>query len=334
MHLRNTPYSASRRRAIAALTALAAFPRPLLAQPTPRSYRIGWLATTDSFNEPYALAFVTRLGELGFVEGKNLSIVRRHAAGQTERLPSLAAELEKQRCDLFFSAGLEANLVALKHASRDAPIVFVAVDFDPITAGHVVNAARPGGHITGLTAVQSVLPGKRLELLKELLPETRKVAVFANDHTAGQLAVAREAAARLGLALHVLHFKRTPFDYEAAFAESARERADALLVLGSGLFVPARRKIADLALKAKLPSSFHHSQWAEVGGLMSYGFNFPQMWRSAADMAAKILRGAKAGDIPMEQPANYELAINAKTASALGIKIPESVRLRVDKVFQ
>jgi putative ABC transport system substrate-binding protein len=327
-------FCASRRRVLAALAATVAMPRWVRSQPAKRSYRIGWLATIDSFKEPYGLAFVQRLRELGFVEEDNLSMPRRHAAGQLEKLPSLASELAKLNCDVFFAAGPEANLVALKQTSGDTPIVFVAVDFDPIATGHIASAARPGGRITGITAVQSVLPGKRLELLKELLPQTRKVAVLANEQTTGQLAVVQAAATRLDLALHVIQFKRPPFDYEAAFADAVRARADAMFVLGSGLFVPARRKIPELALKAKLPSTFHHSQWAEVGGLMSYGFNFPHMWRGGAEMVAKILRGAKAGDIPVEQPTTYELAINLKTARALGVAIPESIRLRVDRVFE
>ena len=136
--------------------------------------------------------------------------------------------------------------------------------------------------ITGVTAIQSELPGKRLALLKELLPGARKVAVFANDQTAGQLAAAQDAARRLGLALHVVDFKRPPFDYEAGFTDAVGANADALFVLASGLWVPARRKITELALKARLPTVFHQSQWAEAGGLMSYGFNFPGMWRRGA----------------------------------------------------
>jgi putative ABC transport system substrate-binding protein len=159
------------------------------------------------------------------------------------------------------------------------------------------------------------------------------VAVLGNDQTVGQLAVTEEAAKRLALELHVIQFKRPPFDYEAAIGEALQTRSEVLFVLGSALFVPARRLIPELALKARLPSVFHHAQWAEVGGLMSYGFNFPQMWRSAADMVGKILRGAKAGDIPMEQPTTYELAINAATARKLGIRIPESIRIRVDRVI-
>ncbi|MGH8704982.1 MAG: ABC transporter substrate-binding protein [Burkholderiales bacterium] len=225
-------------------------------------------------------------------------------------------------------------MVALKQAGRDTPIVFVAVDFDPVATGHVTSLARPGGRITGVTALQSQLPAKRLELLKELLPGARKVAVFANDQTAGQLAVAQDAARRLGLALHVVDFKRPPFDYEGGFADAVRAKADAPLVLGSALWVPARRKIPELAMKARLPTVFHHSQWAEVGGLMSYGFSFPEMWRRGAEMVAKILRGVKAGDIPMEQPTVYELAINMKTAKALGIAITPSIQLRADRVIE
>jgi ABC-type uncharacterized transport system substrate-binding protein len=321
------------RRAFVALAAAFAAPQWALGQTARRIYRFAWLGTIDGSKEPYSLALVQRLRELGFADGNNLQITYRHAGGRIERLPSLAAELVKLNPDVLFGSGLEANLVALTQAGGDIPIVFIAVDFDPIATGHVVNPARPGGRLTGLTAVQSVLPAKRLELVKELLPATRKVAVLGNDQTVGQLAVTEEAAKRLALELHVIQFKRPPFDYEAAIGEALQARSEVLFVLGSALFVPARRLIPELALKARLPSVFHHAQWAEVGGLMSYGFNFPQMWRSAADMVGKILRGAKAGDIPMEQPTTYELAINAATARKLGIRIPESIRIRVDRVI-
>jgi putative ABC transport system substrate-binding protein len=330
---RTALYAVSR-RAFVLLAATLAMPGWAGAQAAKRTYRIGWLGTVDSSKEPYSVAFVERLRELGFVEGDNLAIIYRHAEGRLERLPSLAADLAKLNCDVLFGGGPEATLIALRQASRDTPIVFVAVDFDPVATGHVVNPARPDGRITGITAVQSVLPAKRLELLKELLPAARKVAVLTNDQTAGQLAVVQDAAKRLGLEVHAIQFKRPPFDYEAGLADAVRAKADVLMVLGSALWVPARRQIPELALKARLPSSFHQSQWAEVGGLMSYGFNFPQMWRGGAEMVAKILRGAKPGDIPMEQPTTYELAINLKTARTLGIRIPESIRVRVDRVFE
>ena len=325
----------SRRKLLVAIGAgTLTAPRLTFAQVAGRGYRVGWLATSGNFKEPYDLAFVQRLSELGLVEGRNLSIERRDANNRPERLPALAAELAKLKCDVLFGSGLEASLAALTKASRDTPIVFLAVDFDPVATGDVASLAHPGGRVTGVTALQSSLPAKRLELLRELVPGARNVAVFTNEQTSAQLSLVQGTARRLGLALHVVDFKRPPFDYEAGFADAVHAKADALFVLGSGLWVPARRKIPELALKARLPTVFHQSQWAEAGGLMSYGFNFPWMWRRGADMVASILRGAKAGDIPMEQPTTYELAINLKTAKALGIKVPQSILIRADQVIE
>lgn len=315
--------------------AALATPRWTSAQSTARSYRLGWLGSTAaSFGEPYSLAFVRRLSELGLNEGTNLTIERRHADSRPERLPEFAAELAKLNCDAFFGSGLEASLAALVNSSRDTPIVFVAVDFDPVATGDVASLARPGGRVTGLTALQSELPAKRLELVSELLPGVRKVVVFTNEQTSAQLSLVQGTARRLGLPLHVVDFKRPPFDYEAGFADAVSAKADALFVLGSGLWVPARGQITEFALKARLPSVFHHSLWAEAGGLMSYGFNFIWMWRRGADMAANILRGAKPADIPMEQPTTYELAINLKTAKALGLTIPPTLLARANDVIE
>jgi putative tryptophan/tyrosine transport system substrate-binding protein len=185
------------RRAFVALAAALAMPRWARGQSAERIRRLGWLGAIDGLKEPQAVAFVQRLRELGFADGSNLQITYRHAGGRLERLPSLATELRKLNPDLLFGSGPEANLSALRQAGGDAPIVFVAVDFDPVATGYVANPARPGGRITGVTAVQSALPGKRMELLKELLPGTRKVAVLGNDQTTGQFAVAEEAAKRL-----------------------------------------------------------------------------------------------------------------------------------------
>ena len=307
-------------------------PSRVLAQE--RVWRIGWLSSIDSFKEPYSLALVQRLQEIGFVDGRNLKIEFRHADGKLDRLPAVAGELVRLKPDVFFGGGTESTLVALVAASRDTPIVVVATDYDPVATGHVTNLARPGGRITGVTPLQSVLPAKRLELLKELLPAARKVAVFTTAGTAGQLEVTQDAARRLGLALQVIEFRREPFDYEAAFADAVRGKADALIVLGSALFVPARRRIPEMATRAKLPTMFHQAQWAEVGGLASYGFSFSDMYRRAADQVAAILRGAKAGDIPMEQGSKFELAINLRTAKALGLAVPQSIMLRADRVIE
>ena len=323
-----------RRQFLIAICAGAiAVPRWTRAQPAERVFRIGWISPINDIIEPYAQAFVQRLRELGFVEGRNLVIEHRHD-GRPERLPELAAEVARLNCDLFFAPGDEARLVGWKRASRDTPIVIVALDYDPVATGHVTNLARPGGRITGITALQSALPAKRLELLKELLPAARKVAVFATAGTTGQLEVTQDAARRLGIALHVVEFKSAPFDYEAGYADAVRAKSDALLALASALFVPGRRTITELALKAGLPSMFNQSLWAEFGGLLSYGFNFPDLYRRAAEQTAAILRGAKAADIPMEQGTKFEFTINMKTAKALGIKIPQSIQVRVDRVIE
>ena len=324
----------SRRKMLFAMSAGAlSAPRWSLGQPAGRHYRIGWISVANSFKEPYGQAFSQRLAELGFVEGRNLTIERRHADSRLERLPAAAAELGKLRCDAFFGGGDEASLAALTQASRSVPIVFVAVDFDPVATGDVASLARPAGRVTGVTAVISQLPAKRLELVNEMFPAMRKVAVFTNEQTTSQLALVQGTARRLGIALHVVDLKRPPFDYQAGFADVARAKADALFVLGSGLWVPARRLIPELALKAKLPTAFHQAQWVEAGGLMSYGFNFSKMWRRGAEMLVNVLQGTKPADIPMEQPTEYELVFNQKTATALGVKIPSALLLRADRVI-
>ena len=260
-----------------------------------------------------------RLSELGLVEGRNLVIESRGAEGRTERLAELAADLVQRKCDVLLAFGSELNLVALKQASRDTPIVMIAADYDPVATGHIASLARPGGRITGVSPLQSELPAKRLELLKELLPKAERIGVLADSSTAGQLEITHAAAKQLGVALKVYEFKRAPYNYEAAFVELLHAKADAVLALGSGLFVPARRLIPELALKHRLPSMFNNYLWAEAGGLLSYGVNFPELWRRAADKVAQVLQGAKPGDLPVEQPSTVELVINLKTLKALGI---------------
>ncbi len=316
------------------LGGLLALPRFALAQQSGRTYRIGILDSTGRRTEPYYVAFDQRLRELGFAEGRNLVIEFRTTEGRMERLPELAADLERQHCDVFLAPGTEATLVAIKQASRDTPIVVVAVDYDPEATGHIASLARPGGRITGMTHIQSELPAKRVELLKELLPSARRIAVLADTSNTGQLASAQAGAKRVGVELQVLEFKRAPYDYESAFAEAVRVKAQALLALGSANFVPARRQITELALKHRLPSMFHHSLWVEFGGLLSYGPNFVNTFRRAAEQVGMILNGRKPAEMPVEQPTTFELVINLKTAKALGVTIPQSIRLRADTIIE
>ncbi len=316
-----------------ALGGMLAWPRFALAQQAERTYRVGWQSTATR-TELYNIAFVQRLRELGFVEGRNLVIEFRATEGRIERLPELAADLARQNCDVLLAPGTEANLAAIKQASRDTPIVMVAIDYDPVATGHIASLARPGGRITGVSQQQLELPTKRLELLKELLPRAKRIAVFSDTSTAGQLKAVQAGATRLGVALQVLEFTRTPYDYESAFAESVRAKAEALLVLTSGNFVPARRQIPELALKHRLPSMFGNAVWADAGGLLSYGPNFSDFYRRAAEQVSKILKGAKPADMPVEQPTTFERVINPKPAKALGITIPPVIRFRADRVIE
>src|SRR5262245_2716625 len=326
-----------RRDFLVALGSTLAWPRVARAQPTERTYRIGWLSTGSVSllrREPYNVAFLQRLSELGFVEGRNLVIEYRAAEGRTERLAELAADLAQKKCDVFLAPGPEISLIAIKKASRGTPIVMVANDYDPLATGHIASLARPGGRITGVSQLQSELPPKRLELLKELLPKAKRIAVFSDTVTAGQLEAAQASAHRLGVVLKVVEFKRAPYDYEHAFAEAVRARVDALLALVSGLFVPGRQRITELALKHRLPSMFGNYLWAEAGGLLAYGPNFSDFYRRAAEQISKILKGAHPAELPVEQPTTFELAINLKTAKALGITIPQSMRLRADRLIE
>ena len=324
-----------RRRSFLALLGVQLLrPPDVHAQSPERVRRLCWLDSADTRTEPYQVAFVKRLGELGFVEGRNLVIEFRTTAGRSERLPELAAELARMSCDVLRAPGGEGGLVAIKNATRDTPIVILANDYDPVASGHIVNLARPGGRITGVSQLQSELPIKRLELLKDLLPKLRRVAVLSDTATAGQLKAAEAGATRLGLTLHVLELKRAPYDYEGAFAEAARSKDQALLALASGNFVSARRLIPELALKHRLPSMFGNYLWAEAGGLMAYGPDFSDFYRRGAEKVAMVLNGAKPAEMPLEQPSAVELVINLQTARALGVVIPASLRLRASRLIE
>jgi len=304
------------------------------AQVAGKRYRLGLLGTGVPFNEPYYQAFDRRMSEQGFVEGRNLVVERRNANYDLGRMPSLARELVDLKCDVLFGAATQTALAALAAAGRNIPIVYIAIDFDPVTAGFVSSLARPGGNVTGITAQQSIMPAKRLELLKECIPGLDRVAIFSNAETGEQLGVANAATKRLGLTLQVIDFKQPPFDFKAGFDEAIKMRSSAVHVLGSGLWAGKRREIADLALRARLPGMFNQADWVRAGGLLSYGFSFPDMYRRAAEMVAAVFNGARPATMPVEQPTNFELAVNLATARKLRLKIPDSIRIRADVVVE
>jgi ABC-type uncharacterized transport system substrate-binding protein len=304
------------------------------AQEPQRTYRIGWLDSTSTRTESYQIAFVERLRELGFAEGRNLVIEFRTTNGREGKLVELAADLARRDCDLLLAPGTEAGLVALERATKNTPIVIVANDYDPVTTGHIASLAHPGGRITGVSQLQTELPAKRLELLKELLPRAKRIAVFADTATAGQLKSVQDGSRRQGVTLQVIEFTHAPYDYKTAFGESVRAHAEALLVLASGNFVSARDQIPELAIQHRLPSMFGNNLWARAGGLLSYGPDFSDFYRRAAEQVVRILNGARPADLPIEQPTRFELVINLRTAKALGLTIPRSLLVRADYVIQ
>ena len=303
------------------------------AQQAGKVYRIGLLSPTSQ-----ALGvqgFRAGLQALGYVEGHNIVVEHRSAEGRFDRLPELAAELVRLRVDVIVTVVTQASLAA-KNATKTIPIVMLAVG-DPVGAGLVASLAQPGGNVTG-TSLQNVeVAGKSLELLKNAIPKLRVVAVLwnpANPVFQAQMVKETEAAARrLGIQLRMLT-ARDAKEIDRAFAAMSGERAEALIVIADPVFSAQRMRIAALAAIGHLPWISGPSEYVEAGGLMSYAANSSERGRRTAVYVDKILKGAKPADLPVEQPTAFELVINLKTARALGIKIPQSVLIRADRVIE
>jgi putative ABC transport system substrate-binding protein len=275
---------------------------------------------------------VQRLHELGWTDGRTVTIQYRWAEGRADRSAELAAELARLKVDVIVTGGNAA--LAAKQASSAVPIVFALVD-DPVGMGLVASLARPGGNVTGLAMQTTDLVGKRLSLLREVIPNLRRLAIMANveyPFAALEMAEAQTAAGTLGLDAAVFEIRRTE-DIAPAF-EALKDRADALYVVGDALVATHRIQINALALTGRLPTTHVVREFAEAGGLMSYGPNLPDLFRRAADYVDKILRGAKPADIPVEQPTKFELVINLKTARALGLEVPPTLLARADEVIE
>jgi ABC-type uncharacterized transport system substrate-binding protein len=305
------------------------------AQPAVKVPRIGFLgATSPSDNTARVEAFRHGLRELGYVEGKNLIIEYRWAAGKTERLPDLAAELMRLKVEILVTAGPTVTRV-VKQATSTIPIV-MSFDNDPVGSGFVASLARPGGNITGLSALFPELSGKRLELLKEVVPTLSRMAVFGTSSQPGTAQTLKEtegAAAAFGVQLQSLDI-RAPKDIDTAFQAARKARAAAVLVLSSAVIFSRRTQIAELAVKNRLPMIFPQNEFVEDGGLMSYAPNYADLFRRAAIYVDKILKGAKPADLPVEQPTKFEFVINLKTAKQIGLTIPPNVLARADRVIK
>ena len=324
-----------RRFLLTSLAGALVAPLAATAQPAKKIPRIGFLATPAAeVIKGRVVAFEQALRELGYVSGKSIIIEYRYADGRFERLSNLATELVRLRVDILVAVGANAAHAA-KNATTVIPIV-IGNAADPVGTGLVTNLARPGGNITGLSDFNLGVVTKRVELLKEVVPTASRVAVLLNpDNPTNplQLKEIQAVAPALGVTLLPLEAAE-PDDLDRAFAVMRNERPEALIVLGDLMFGTHRRRIADLAIKGRLPTIWAVGENVKVGGLMSYGTNFDDLYRRAAGYVDRILKGAKPGDLPVEQPTKFELVINLKTAKALGLTIPPSLLLRADQVIE
>jgi putative ABC transport system substrate-binding protein len=279
-------------------------------------------------------AFRQGLRELGYVEGKNIVIEYRYAEGKLDRLHEFAAEFVRLKVDVIVTAAPSSTRSA-KEATSTIPIV-MAFDIDPVGNGFVASLARPGGNITGLSALSPEISGKQLELLKEIVPKLSRVAVFGDSTQPGNAQILREtelAAKALAVQLQYLEV-RDPKDIETVFQEARKGRANAVLPMSIRVTVSHRTQVADLAVKSRLPAIYDNPESVEAGGLMSYGVSIIDLYRRAATYVDKILKGAKPADLPVEQPTKFELVINLKAAKQIGLTIPPNVLARADKVIK
>jgi putative ABC transport system substrate-binding protein len=319
----------------AAGTLLAGALLPAHAQPTVKVPRIGVLHPGTPASAPQSVeAFRQGLREHGYEEGKNIVVERRYSESRLERVTEVAAEFVRLKVDVIVTS-LDVATAAVKRQTQTIPIV-MAISIDPVATGFVSSLARPGGNVTGLSTMSPELAAKRLELLREAVPGLSRVAIMWNTNVPGNLLEYKEAgdAARsMRLQLQSVEVSSVD-DFERAFSALKTGGAEALIVAGSGLTSTNAGQIANLAMKHRLPSMVSSRDRVDAGGLIAYGPNLAELWRRAATYVDKILKGAKPGDLPIEQPTKFELIINLKTAKALGLTIPPSLLRRADEVIQ
>jgi putative tryptophan/tyrosine transport system substrate-binding protein len=312
--------------------AVAAWPLAGHAQQGDKPRYIGVLGADATVWSSWTVALVTRLRELGWIEGDTIDIDYRWAGGSSKRVSDFTAEFLRRHVDVILTYGSAAAV--LKQATTTIPIV-LAVAFDPVSAGLVSSLARPGGNVTGISIQQPELIGKRLELLREVIPQLRRLAIMADaNYAPPMLEAERVRAAAHALDLEAARLEIWRSEEIAPAFEAIRGKADALYVVSDALIAANRTLIITLALSARLPTILSYRDYVEAGGLMSYGPNYADLFRRAADMVDKILRGTKPGDIPIEQPTKFELVINLATARAIGLTVPPTVLARADEVIE
>jgi putative tryptophan/tyrosine transport system substrate-binding protein len=324
----------NRREVIAVLGGAAAWPFAARAQQPPKVPTIGYLSgATPAAEGQRGAVFVQRLRELGWSDNRTVAIQSRWAEGRPERFAEIAVEFVRLKVDVIVATGTPPALAA-KQATSVIPIVFVAAA-DPLGTGLVASLARPGSNITGLSSQFTDIVGKRLELLRGVVPGLRRLAIMGNIGNPAiklELGEVQTAARTLGLEVAIAEIRRAE-DIAPAF-EVLKGRAEALYLATDLLIVANRIRINTLALNTRLPTTYNSREYVELGGLMSYGPNFPDLFRRAADLVDKILRGTKPGDIPVEQPTKFDFVINLTTAKALGIEVSNSIQLLADEIIE
>jgi putative ABC transport system substrate-binding protein len=312
---------------------------PAHAQQSKKVFRIGYLSAADPASDSALSEGIRQaLRELGYIEGRNISIEYRYAQGKRDRPPELAAELVRLKVDIIMAAGGIGIIRAASNATKTIPIVMMGQGGDPVEAGFVESLARPGVNVTGLTNLNLELGGKRLELLKETVPKLARVAVLYDPVTPGSVREVKEdlpvAARTLKLAIQPWEV-RDADDFEKVFATLNKQRSDGLYVPGGGPLINTNvKRIAALALRSRLPSVYNRKEAVDGGGLMYYGADLADSYRRVATYVDRIIKGAKPADLPIEQPTKFELVINLKTAKQIGLTIPPNVLARADKVIK
>jgi putative ABC transport system substrate-binding protein len=324
----------NRRETLFAILALSAIPLAARAQQSTKLPTIGFLGSgSPSGTSHWVDAFSGRLRDLGWSEGRNVKIEYRWAEGRTERSAQIAAEFVRLKVDVIVTYGTAAVMVA-KQATSVIPIVFATAG-DPVGNAIVASLARPGGNVTGMSILETDTSAKRLELLRELVPSINRLAIIAHVGSAGAMREVREletVGGTLGLQTSSIEIRQA--EDIAPAVKALKGRWDALFVATDPLVFSNRTQISTLALGARLPTICNYQEYAEAGCLMSYGPNVPDMWRRAADVVNKVLRGTKPSEIPVEQPTKFDLVINLKTAKALRITVPQSIFVRADRVIE
>jgi putative ABC transport system substrate-binding protein len=328
-----------RREFITLLGGAAAWPLAASAQQGGRIYRIGFLTGSFAGNLSNVTAiaypeFRAELRKRGFIDGRNLVVEIRSTLQERSKLFADVAELVSSNVDLIVASGPEVAVQAALAASPTVPIVMWANNFDPIARGYVQSLARPGGSVTGVFTRQSELAAKQVEILKETFPDRTRLTVLWDALSSDQFAGAERAAKSMQLVVHPIKLENPPYDIAAVFRRVAESQPQMLLVQSSPLFGPHNKEIAEATLQARLPAMFILKSYVDDGGLMSYGVDVRSNFRRLAEYVAKILNGAKPADLPVEQPSKFELALNVKTAKAIGLELPTSLLLRADEVIE